>query len=388
MSPRATPEQVIRTHRIVVCVGTGGVGKTTVSAAFGLVAARLGLRTLVLTIDPARRLADALGIESLGNEPKQVRLAQAGEGEEKDIPLFAMMLDPKRTFDGLIERFAPNEEIRDQILDNSIYQHASGALSGSGEYAAMEKVLEMSECGEFDLVIVDTPPAQHVVDFLDAPRRLVEFLDSRLVKLLVQPAMAAGRFSVRLFQRPIQGALQLLERVTGVGFLEDLSSFLLAIDDLSDGFKDRAARIERTLLGPDSAFVLVAGPARESARNAERFLDQLLDLDARVRGIVINRVRTWPGDLPPAKALLEREIPPGDEARLAEALGSAEQTHAALDAVCDFARVSAQDAERLAPLARRGEEQGCFFRQVPEQRRDVHDIATLDQITRSLSGDG
>ncbi len=386
MSETPTPEEIVGSHRIVVCVGTGGVGKTTVSAAFGMLAARRGLRTLVLTIDPARRLADALGIETLGNEPRRVRLPADALEAHGDIELHAMMLDPKGTFDGLIERFSPSEEIRRQILDNPIYQHASGALSGSGEYAAMEKVLEMSESGDFDLVVVDTPPAQHVLEFLDAPRRLVEFLDSRLVKLLVHPAMAAGRWSVRLFQRPIQGALQLLERVTGVGFLEDLSSFLLAIDDLSDGFKSRAERIESTLLGPQTAFVLIAGPARESTRSAERFLGHLADMRARLRGVVINRIRQWPGEEPAADALLRDDIPEAERGRLASALGDSDAAAAAvIDAVRDFACVARQDVRNVEPLAQYAETNRCFFRLVPEQRRDVHDLDTLDQITAALA---
>ncbi|MCH7872213.1 MAG: ArsA family ATPase [Planctomycetes bacterium] len=270
MPPR-NPADLIRERSIVVCVGTGGVGKTTVAAALGLAAARMGRKTLVLTIDPARRLADAMGIRELGNEPQRVQLRE----DESEFELYAMMLDTKRTFDAVIARFAPDDASHRRILDNPIYQHVSGALAGSGEYAAMEKVLEMSESGRFDLVVVDTPPAQHALEFLDAPKRLIEFLDSRLVRLLVHPAVTAGRFGVRLFQRPVQGVLQLVERLTGVGFLEDLAAFLKAIDDMSDGFKQRANRIQKTLLGSDAAFVLVAGPGRESSYNAELFLEHL-----------------------------------------------------------------------------------------------------------------
>ncbi|MCP4036410.1 MAG: ArsA family ATPase [bacterium] len=380
MSTAASPEALLHDHKIVVCVGTGGVGKTTVAAALALVAARQGLRTLVLTIDPARRLADALGIGELGNEPKRV---PAREGEPP-FELHAMMLDPKRTFDGLIERFAPSEAAHRQILDNPIYQHASGALSGSGEYAAMEKVLEMSESGNFDVVVVDTPPAQHVLEFLDAPTRLIEFLDSRLVKLLVHPAMAAGRLGVRLFQRPIQMVLQLLERITGVGFLEDLSAFLMAIDDMSEGFKDRAARIRQTLLGEDAAFILIAGPSRESSHNAGLFLTHLDQMGARLRGIVINRMHEWPDETAPSPALLDDAVPEADVARLAEGLGDAEAARAAIAATHEYAHQSRRDIENTRALADHARDKQCFFGTVPEQAQDVHDLATLDGIAASL----
>jgi len=234
--------------RVTVCVGCGGVGKTTVAAAFALEAARCGRNVLVLTIDPARRLADALGVEELGNVPQMLpREILAQLGVPKTGCLSAMMLDMKRTFDDLVERFAEDAATRDRILRNPIYQHVSDALAGSVEYSAMEKVYELSEGGGFDLVVVDTPPAQHALDFLDAPRRLLEFLDSRLVQMLIHPAFAAGRFGVRLFQRGTQRMLHLIERISGVGFLEDISEFLLAFEGMAEGFRERAARVRALL---------------------------------------------------------------------------------------------------------------------------------------------
>lgn len=384
MTPVMNPADLLREHRIVVCVGTGGVGKTTVAAAMALAAARKGRRTLVLTIDPARRLADALGIRELGSEPQRVTLP--GE-QPSDFDLHAMMLDPKSTFDGLISRFAPSEEARQQVLENSIYQHVSGALSGSGEYAAMEKVLEMAESGRFDLVVVDTPPAQHVLEFLDTPRRLVEFLDSRLVKLLVHPAMAAGRFGARLFQRPVQVVLQLIERVTGVGFLEDLSSFLMAIDDMSDGFKQRADRIRETLLGKDAAFVLIAGPGHQSSHNAAMFLTHLQDARTRLRGVVINRMHLWPDTAPASEALLSGSVPESDIERLASSLGDADGARAAVEAASRFARQVQRDDENTRSLRNHANEEECFFCTIAEEPRDIHDLESLSGIARALVGD-
>jgi anion-transporting ArsA/GET3 family ATPase len=298
-----SPDELLSTRRVAVCVGTGGVGKTTVAAALGVEAARRGLRTLVLTIDPARRLADALGVGELGNRPveladeRRAELGITGEGS-----LSALMLDMKSTFDDLVERFAEDPETRERILGNRIYQHVSDALAGSAEYAAMEKVYELCEGGDYDLVVVDTPPSQHALDFLEAPQRLLEFLDSRIVQMLLHPAFAAGRFGFRIFQRTARRALHLIERVSGVSFLEDVSEFLLAFEGMSEGFRERAKRVRALLLGPETGFLLVAGPSPESAHNASAFLDRLESSGVPLAGVVVNRMRGWPpgraGSLP------------------------------------------------------------------------------------------
>ena len=195
-------------RRVVVCVGCGGVGKTTVAAAIALEAARAGRRALVITIDPARRLADALGVETLGNQPEPLpRAALDALGVPAEGSLSALMLDMKRTFDDLVARFAESPAARERVLGNPIYRHVSDALAGSVEYSAMEKVYELSRSDDYDTLVVDTPPAQHALDFLDAPERLLEFLDSRLVHLLIHPAMAAGRLGFRWFEWGTRRAL-------------------------------------------------------------------------------------------------------------------------------------------------------------------------------------
>ncbi len=265
MSNSLSLEEVLTRRRIVVCVGCGGVGKTSVAAALALEAARRKRRALVMTIDPARRLADALGVGPLGNTPRAIsEQALAGVGVAGGGALSAMMLDMKRTFDDLVERFAENAEARERILRNRIYQHVSDALAGSAEYTAMEKVYELAEADDFDVIVVDTPPSQHAVDFLEAPQRLLELLDSRLVKVLLHPALAAGRFGFRIFQRGTQRALRVIERVSGLAFLEDVSEFLLAFEGMAAGFAERARRVRSLLVGPEAAFVLVSGPAPES----------------------------------------------------------------------------------------------------------------------------
>lgn len=391
----STPEFAQRTllkPRIVVCVGCGGVGKTTIAAAIGIEAARRGRRVLVLTIDPARRLADALGLRALGNQPQPIprptltRLEVPDQGN-----LSAMMLDMKRTFDDLVERFADGPEARDRILENPIYRHASDALAGSVEYSAMEKVYEVYGDAEFDLIVVDTPPAEHALDFLEAPQRLLEFLDSRLVQVLIHPAFAAGRFGFRLFQRGARRVLQLIERLTGFGFLEDISEFLLAFEGMARGFRERAEKVRTLLLGPETAFVLVAGPGRESQSQALEFLDRLEAFGVPLSGTLINRVRVWPEGGDPPKI-------PNDEhadvelANLAKALASGEgpdfpaeaAARAAIAAATGYAELVRRDARSTQELRERSEGHGRYWGQIPEFSGDVHDLDGLARIADAI----
>jgi anion-transporting ArsA/GET3 family ATPase len=374
---------------VAVCVGCGGVGKTTVAAALGIEAARRGRRALVLTIDPARRLADALGVHELGNRPQEIpaptlaRLGVAGAGT-----LSAMMLDMKRTFDDLVERLAESQEARERILGNPIYQHASDALAGSVEYSAMEKVFELWERGDYDLIVVDTPPAQHALDFLEAPQRLLEFLDSRLVQILIHPAFAAGRIGFRLFHSGARRALQLMERISGIGFLQDVSEFLLAFEGMSAGFRQRAAQVRSLLLGPDSAFVLVSGPGPESGRQASGLRRRLEGFGVRLVGTLVNRVRLWPaGGPPPALDGAEADLP-----RLAAALAGAAgpgfpadtAARAALAAARGYAALVEHDERATATLRGAMQEQGLFFRAIPELPSDVHDLPGLASIADAV----
>jgi anion-transporting ArsA/GET3 family ATPase len=297
-----------------------------------------------------------------------------------------MMLDMKRTFDDLVERFAEDAGTRDRILRNPIYQHVSDALAGSVEYSAMEKVYELSEGGRFDLIVVDTPPAQHALDFLDAPRRLLEFLDSRLVQMLIHPAFAAGRFGVRLFQRGTQRMLQLIERISGVGFLEDISEFLLAFEGMAEGFRERAARVRALLEGEQAAFVLVTGPELESVVQAQEFLDRLETQGLPLAGIVANRVRAWPSGDPPERIGASAR----DLTRLAGALAEGEgpdfpaetAARAAIESAEGYAALVRRDAAALRPLWERTLATQRYWGSIPELAEDVHDLAGLDRIGR------
>ena len=390
-------ESLTRECRIVVCVGVGGVGKTTISAAIALGAARLGMRALVITIDPARRLANALGVEALSNEPKDLPEELVGPLEFVPGGKFqAMMLDMKRTFDDMVERFAESPEVRDRVFENPLYQHLSDSMAGSGEYAAMEKVYQVSRRGDFDLIVVDTPPSRHALDFLDAPERMMEFLDSRIMKLLIHPAVSAGRFGLRIFQRGTQQVLGLIERVSGIAFLQDISEFLQVVDGMSEGFHSRAHEVQSLLMGPDTGFVLIASPTPESVEASLRFLAQLEDAKVPMAGIVLNRLREWPSgpsDTPNPAFNGEAEPVVGDPdlAPLTEALAplcepalAARAARAAVNVARGYAELVALDRRSTAPLRDRARLGKLFLSSVPEFERDVHDLSGLDRVARTL----
>lgn len=376
---------------LLVCVGCGGVGKTTVSAALALEAARLGRRALVLTIDPARRLADALGVGELGNTPLDLpRERLSALGVPEDGSLSAMMLDMKRTFDDLVERFAESPEARDRVLSNAIYQHISDTLAGSVEYTAMEKVYELHESREFDLVVVDTPPAQHALDFLEAPQRMLDLLDSRLVHMLIHPAFSAGRMGFRLFQRSTRKVLQVIERVTGMGFLEDVSEFLLAFEGMSEGFRERAEHVRALVTSEVASFALVVGPSPPSVRQAQQFLERLETFDIPLTGVIANRVHQWPTGIDAGTEF--NPATPEEQAALARALATgapegfpaAEAAHAAFACASGYASLVERDHAALAQLREQTRERGRYWGAVAEFGGDVHDLAGLRQISDEL----
>lgn len=374
--------------RVLVCAGTGGVGKTTIAAALAVQAARAGRRTLVLTIDPARRLADALGLASLDSKPASVDLAALDPelASVEGASLDAMMLDAKPTFDRLILRLTADDEQRERILGNRIYQNLSSALAGSAEYAAMEQVHELVHSGDYDLVVVDTPPSDHALDFLRAPRRLREFLESRFVATLVRPAMSASRIGIRLFGRPLHRMLSLLERIAGVGFLDDLTEFLSAIDGLSQGFRERATRVEEVLLGPDTGFVLIAGPHRGASAGTLEFLSELERFRVPLIGVVVNRVRPWPPATSPMQLLeaCQGEALARDEARLA-AERDGEAGRRIGEAVLEAARIAVAEHRTVDALERAVARLQVRCTTVPELAGDVERMAGLLEIGRVLT---
>jgi anion-transporting ArsA/GET3 family ATPase len=273
-------------QRLLICVGSGGVGKTTTAAALGIAAANRGRRTAVLTIDPARRLRDALGITTLDGEPHRVPLGRRPTAGSLD----AMILDTKRTFDELIQRYAPTAAAAERVLRNRIYESVSTALAGSQEYMAMERLHALATSGRYELLVVDTPPTQQALDFLEAPERLTALLSSRAAAILQNPSLILAREGSRLAQAALGAVLRGLERFTGFELLRDVAEFVGGLEELSAGFQERAATVARFLREPATSFVLVTTP--ETARIAETlaFHRELVRAGLPFAGFVINRV--------------------------------------------------------------------------------------------------
>ena len=276
-------EQVVAEQQIIICCGSGGVGKTTTGAALGVLAARQGRSALVMTIDPAHRLAQAMGLESLNHEPESVALDAPGE-------LAAMMLDTKRTFDRLVEQYAPSNEVREAIFANDYYRQLSSSLGGSRELVAMERVLEAVNEEAYDLLIVDTPPAHHALDFLDAPNRLIDLIDGSLTSMLVKPYGLAARTQFNLFRQSSAMTLKFMERLSGFEMLADLSDFLLAFSSMFDGFKERSHRVMELMREPSTTFLLVCAPEESSLQQVDQFQARLREEALHIAGVLVNRV--------------------------------------------------------------------------------------------------
>jgi len=358
---------MLQKAKVIVCCGAGGVGKTTSAAALGLLAAQAGRSVCVMTIDPARRLAQAMGLESLNDSPQPISIPQGR--------LAAMMLDPKQTFDHMVETYAPSERVRDTIFANRYYQELSSTLGGSRELIAMERVLEISNGDEYDLLIVDTPPAQHALDFLDAPRRLIDMLDGSFTQMLLAPYGIAAKAQFNLFRQSSAAALKFLERLTGVGMLADLSEFLLAFSSMFDGLKERSQRVMALMAEPSTTFLLICAPEPVSLRQAQRFVTRLDSDRMDVSGILVNRVHGRFGDA---------ELSESDIARL-DALSGQRRTGPSLservDAALQDARaLAAADAAAMTPLD--SIDQPRLL--VPHFNRDLHSLDDLRDFARKL----
>lgn len=273
---------LLEQQTVIVCVGAGGVGKTTTAAALALEAAQRGRRVCVVTIDPARRLSDAMGFDpdrAIGNEPQQIDIKAKGE-------LWAVMLDTSTTFDGLIRTYAPSEEQAQNILTNAFFRNIADSMSGAHEYMAMEKLYELHNDDRFDLVVVDTPPTSNAIDFLEAPDRITQFLDHRLYKILVTPNGGLAR----VVNFAAQGFLRTVARIVSASVVDDAIEFFAAFDGMEEGFRGRAVAVHDLLIAEDTTFVLVTVPRNDTVDDAAAFIETLAEADISVDAIVVNRV--------------------------------------------------------------------------------------------------
>lgn len=291
--------------RVLVCCGSGGVGKTTTSAALAIRAAERGRRTVVLTIDPAKRLAQALGLEMLENEPGRVEgVSAAADTGSRGIPrgeLHAMMLDMRRTFDEMVQTHAAPDRA-EKIIANPFYQTISSSFSGTQEYMAMEKLGQLAATGEWDLIVVDTPPSRSALDFLDAPQRMSNFLDGRMIRLLSAPARAGGRGLRKIVGAGFTLFARAVSTILGGQLLADASAFVQAFDTMFGGFRERATATYALLRSPGTAFVVVAAPEPDALREAAYFVDRLSAEDMPLAGLVLNRTHPVLASLSAVKA--------------------------------------------------------------------------------------
>jgi anion-transporting ArsA/GET3 family ATPase len=354
---------------VLVITGAGGVGKTTIAAALGLAAAREGRRTLVLTIDPARRLAQAMGIEELGDEPSKVEAD--GDGE-----LWAMMLDMQTTFDRLIDRHATSRSNAQAIKENRIYRTLSSTLSGTQEYMAMERLHELHETGEWDVLIVDTPPSRSALDFLDAPKRMTSFLEGRLLRLLMKPGMAAGKGVGRMVGFGATTFMRVAGRVTGMDLLEDLAAFFRNFEGMYQGFKERAEQVLHLLQEPSSQFVVVTSPQPPPLREAKFFLERLEQEGLHAAGVVVNRIRPELPDEPDDESLEKAAAAQPDDAEGRAVAGTLR--------LLEDVRNLADRQRRDVSAALYGLHRGARV-EVPLLSGDVHDLAGLAEISETLT---
>jgi anion-transporting ArsA/GET3 family ATPase len=358
--------------RIVVCCGAGGVGKTTTSAALALHAAEAGRRVVVLTIDPARRLAQSLGLEELGNEPQRLDVPGA-QGQ-----LDAMMLDMKRTFDDVVLAHSTPDRA-EQILANPFYQALSSSFAGTQEYMAMEKLGQLRATDRWDLIVVDTPPSRSALDFLDAPNRMSRFLDGTMIRLLTAPARAGGRAGMRLVGAGFMVFSRIIGKILGGQLLQDISSFVAALDTMFGGFRERATQTYELLRRPGTWFVVVATPEPDALREASYFVDRLSAEGMPLAGLVLNRTH------PPATVALSATRAEAAAEAVAESGGKgAKLTAGALRVHAERMALATRE-QRLADRFTAAHPQ-VAVRTVPAAAGDVHDLDGLRTMAGELTG--
>jgi anion-transporting ArsA/GET3 family ATPase len=356
-----------QTHIVVTC-GSGGVGKTTTAAAMGLRAAAAGRRTVVLTIDPARRLAQSMGLTELDNLPRRVK--------DADGELFAMMLDMKRTFDEVVSAHSTPERAA-QIFANPFYQALSSSFAGTQEYMAMEKLSQLAETGEWDVIVVDTPPSRSALDFLDAPQRLGRFLDGRMIRLITMPARASGRAYLKVVTAGFTVFAKILSRILGGELLQDVSSFVAALETMFGGFRQRAEHTYALLKAPGTAFVVVAAPEPDALREASYFVERLNSDGMPLAGLIVNRVHHC------VAGLTARRAEAAADALAEKAEADLTLAEAALRVHVETALAAEHDQRMARRFAAAHPDVATVA--VPALPTDVHDLDGLRRIGALLS---
>jgi anion-transporting ArsA/GET3 family ATPase len=384
MTPGETLDRLVMSRRVVIAVGAGGVGKTTTAAALGVAAAARGRRVLCLTIDPARRLAEALGLERMSSEEQVVGPELfANAGIPMEGSLTALMLDTKRTFDDLVIKYSSSPERARKLLDNKLYKYVSTSLAGTQEYMAMEKLVAVQQDPRFDLIILDTPPTANALDFLDAPLRLVEALDSSTMRWFLQAFESTGKLSLNLLARSAAIVLRGLGRITGGGFLAEMAEFIAELNDLFGGFKQRAQKVQTALRSPEVSFVLVTSPAPMSIQEVLFFSDRLEQAGMPRGAFVVNRFR-----LPPPGSNTNPTV--ADAAQAVQSHGVRLEDDAPprlVQAHVDAVRLAALDALHVQGLDARAKGRVPIVR-VPELTSDVRDLRTLNELAGTLMSGG
>lgn len=377
---------LVADKRLVVLVGSGGVGKTTTSAAIACAAAQAGRKVLVLTIDPARRLASSLGLSELDNNPRHVDSALFhAQGLPMQGELWAMMLDTKRTFDEVVVRHAPRPEIAQQILGNSVYQQISDALAGTQEYMAMEQLYALTHKNEFDLIVVDTPPTQHALDFLDSPDRMMHVLDIGVVQKVFGGAVEVGKAYLRWVRKSTEVVAGLFERLTGGELFRDMSEFFQAFDELYDGFRSRSDEVKKLLQSKFTVFFLVTSPMPSHIQEAAYFLGKIDTYGMNLGGLIVNRVHPLPGEATPGT------VSEPDHSGL---IGCLRDNHPAasdqcIEALADellaawerYRGLAEQDRAQIALLVARAT---VPVKLIPYFEADIHDLKGLDRLNSYL----
>jgi anion-transporting ArsA/GET3 family ATPase len=387
MAARLDLERIIddRRTRIIVCCGSGGVGKTTTAAALGLRAAERGRQACVLTVDPARRLAQSMGLTSLDNTPRAVDSIDTSAGGS----LHAMMLDMKRTFDEIVEAHADPDRAA-QILANPFYQSLSSSFAGTQEYMAMEKLGQLRHADEWDLIVVDTPPSRSALDFLDAPQRLGRFLDGRLIRLLTGPAKVGMSF-MGVLNAGFSMMTSVLTKILGAQVLKDAQTFVTALDTMFGGFRERADATYRLLQAPGTAFVVVAAPEPDALREASYFVERLDSEQMPLAGLILNRVHTSPAArLSAARSLAAAETLESQDGQNGSALPRPGSIEVADGGVAAAALRLHAERMQLGKRERRLAEHftsahpAVPVAEVAAQPEDVHDLAGLRVIGQLL----